>query len=346
MDGTYNEDGEGGVNFNNNWTYNYQEFGKFAGTHPVSEVEVKAVADFLYDHWNIFATVAFGPQDNLAQVARASVSMTVPAAGQGPTGGRGGAGSTGAATTARPTDPSIMSVTRADATVNSIVSGKYAEITGVKGAPSSVSSRGNFMDWAYFHYGRYSYSTPGWWPNIARSSDAAFLKYAEENNLGEVFVPWKEVVHPGFPNQKVEVGGIKPFAMTTPPAEKVPEIVDANYKFLKAMASMHPEVEITDLKIVNTGGDIFRVTLNVHNKGIFATMAEVGGRNRFVRQPRVALTIGEKQTVITGTKVQNMRTLDANGSEEYSWLIRGKGSITVKAGDVNCGISTVKAELK
>jgi hypothetical protein len=71
-DGSYNEDGPGGVNFNRNLTFNYEEFGLNAGLHPVSEIETKAVMDFLFDHFNIYATFAFGPQDNLGTPLKAS----------------------------------------------------------------------------------------------------------------------------------------------------------------------------------------------------------------------------------------------------------------------------------
>jgi hypothetical protein len=152
-DGSFNEDGEGGVNFNNNWTYNYEEFGKYAGIHAVSEKETKAVADFLYDQWNVFATIAFGPQDNLAQPSELQGQQggAQGATTQAAFGARGATGATG--------DRSTMSVTRSDETVNRIVAEKFIAATGAKGTPAAVTSRGNFMDWAYFHYGRYSYST-------------------------------------------------------------------------------------------------------------------------------------------------------------------------------------------
>lgn len=343
-DGQFNEDGEGGVNFNNNWTYNYQEFGRYAGRHAVSEPETKAVADFLFDQWNIFASICFGPQDNLAQ------------SGRGAAGGQAGAGGSasaalaarGGATTPATGDRNTMTIARSDETVNRIIAEKYVSVTGVRGTPQNPSARGNYVEWAYFHYGRFSYSTPGWWPNIDRSrnSEIAFLKYAEENNLGDVFVPWAEVKHPGFPGKKVEVGGIKPFVMINPPADKVSSIVASNYEFIRQMAELHPAVEIRDLVIENTGGDIFRVTLKVANKGLFPTMPEMGVRNRFVRLPRVTLNLDSKQTIITGTRVQQMARLEGYSSAEYSWLIRGKGNISVKAGDVNCGIATISATLK
>jgi hypothetical protein len=79
---------------------------------------------------------------------------------------------------------------------------------------------------------------------------------------------------------------------------------------------------------------------------MFATFAEIGTPNRFVRLPRVTITLDEKQTLISGNKVVQLARLEGNKSAEYSWLIRGKGSISVKAGDINCGIATVKADLK
>jgi hypothetical protein len=341
-DGLFNEDGEGGVSFNNNWTYNYEEFGKYAGMHAVSEPETKAVADFLFDRWNVFTTIAFGPQDNLAQPARATGQQggAQGATTQAAFGARGATGATG--------DRSTMSVTRSDETVNRIVAEKFIAATGAKGTPAAVTSRGNFMDWAYFHYGRYSYSTPGWWINAERgvSGDAALVKFAKDNNLGDPFVTWTEIKHPGFTDRKVEVGGVKPFFRNNPPVDKVKEITESNYKFIAEVAAMHPDLLIRDLKVENTGGDIYRVTLTVHNQGLFATYAEIGAPNRFVRIPRVTLILDQKQTLITGTKVQPLARLEGNKSAEYSWLIRGKGAISVKAGDINCGIATVKTDLK
>ena len=43
-----------------------------AGLHPVSEPETKAVADFLFDRFNIYAVFTFGPQDNLGQPLKSS----------------------------------------------------------------------------------------------------------------------------------------------------------------------------------------------------------------------------------------------------------------------------------
>jgi hypothetical protein len=336
-DGRYNEDGPGGVNFNRNFTFNYEEFGINSGFHPVSEPETKAVADFLFDHFNIFATFAFGPQDNLGQPLRASERAgTGSQAGPGQSGGRTGG------------DRRITSIMKSDETVNKLLSDKYHEITGIKGTPPVKASPGNFMDWAYYHYGRYSFSTPGWWIQADKSKnyEAAFLKYAEENKINEPFVEWKEISHPDFPGKKVEVGGIKPFLLINPPVTQIGELVLKNYKFLIAAAELHPELEFLDTKVESAGENIFRITLKVHNKGVLATSAEVGDINQWTRIMRITIEPSSGQSFLSGQKVQRIPRLDGDGTAEYSWLISGKGEVRISAGAINTGSIITSLDLK
>ena len=352
-DGQFNEDGQGGVNFNKNFTYNYEEFGENAGPHAVSEPESKAVADFLFDHFNIYTTFTFGPQDNLGQPPRsseraASTSSGGQGAGQG-TGQFQMGGGRGSGSGSRSGDRRITSVMRTDETVIRLVSDKFHEITGIKGAPGAVpTARGNFMDWAYYHYGRYSFGTPGWWITADRTgnAEASFLKYAEENKLGDVFVPWAEIKHSDFPDKKVEVGGMKPFVMVNPPADKLPEIITGNYKFIVAVAEMHPELEFLDTNVESLGENIFRVTLKVHNKGIFATCAEVGDMNQWTRIMRISLEPAGGQNLLSGNRVQRMQRLEGGKTLEFTWLISGKGTLKVNAGALNVGTITKNIELK
>jgi hypothetical protein len=320
-DGNFNEDGPGGVNFNRNFTFNYEEFGLNAGLHPVSEPETKAVADFLFDRFNIYAVFTFGPQDNLGQPLK---SADLPAG-----------------------ERKITSIMKKDESINKLVSDRYHEITGTKGAPLTITSPGNFMDWAYFHYGRYSFSTPAWWfpAEKGKSIEAAFLKFAENNKINNVFVPWTEIKHPDFPDKKTEAGGIKPFAMINPPADTLGSLITSNFKFITAIASMHPELEFLDVKTENAGQDIFRVSLKLHNKGIFSTCAEIGRNNMWTRIMRISLEPGAGQSILSGQKVQRIDPLDSDQSAESSWLINGKGSVKITAGAVNTGIITETIDL-
>ena len=340
-DGKYNEDGEGGVNFNRNFTFNYESFGLNSGLYPVSEPETKAVADFLFDRFNIYTVFSFGPQDNLGQPLK---SAEGPASQPRPQTRRG--------QYRRPAmseaEGIITSILKSDETINKMVSDRYHEITGAKGAPVSRTTRGNFMDWAYFHYGRYSFSTPAWWITAekGKSPEAAFLKYADSKKMNDVFVPWAEIKDPDFADKKTEVGGIKPFVMNTPPADTLGDIVKNNYKFITAIASMHPELEFLDMKTENAGENLFRITLHVHNKGIFATCAEIGDDNMFTRIMRISLELQQGQSIISGLKVERIKRLEGGQSAEFSWLILGKGTVKVTAGAVNAGIISDNISLR
>lgn len=319
-DGSFNEDGEGGVNFNRNLTYNYEEFGLNAGLHPVSEPETRAVLDFLYSHFNIYSTIAFGPQDNLGKPMKA------------------------------PEKPSeerkLTAITKADEKINRLVSDIYHEITGLQGAPSSENTPGNFMEWAYFHYGRYSFSTPGWWVPADKdlNHEVSFLKYALEN-IPDVFVPWTVISHPGFPGKKVEVGGIKPFSLNNPPASLLEDLISKNYRFIIKVGTMHPELEFSDLKTENAGENVFRVTLKVHNKGIFGTCSEAGENNMWTRIMRISLDTEEGQEILSGRKVTQIPRLEGDQSVEFSWLVMGKGTIKITAGAINTGLVTTSLKL-
>jgi hypothetical protein len=340
-DGSFNEDGAGGVNFNRNFTYNYEEWGLNSGMYPISEPETKAVADFLFDHFNIYAVFAFGPQDNLGQPMKASERPATSTSAQAARGQGGGRSSEGG-------DRRITSIMQTDETINKLVSDKYHEITGAKGAPLAKTTPGNFMEWSYYHYGRYSFSTPAWWYPVekGKSPEAAFLKFAEKNNINNVLVPWTEIKHPDFEGKKTEVGSIKPFVMINPPADTLGDLISKNYKFITAVAAMHPELEFLDIKTENSGENIFRVSLKIHNKGIFATCAEAGDNNMWTRIMRISLDPGKEQSIVSGLKVQRVARLEGDQSAEYSWLINGKGSLKVTAGALNTGTAITTIELK
>ena len=321
-DGEFNEDGEGGVNFNNNFSFNYEEFGLNAGLHAVSEPESKAVADFLFDKFNIYAVFSFGPQDNLGQPMKSADRPN--------------------------TERRITSILKTDENINKLVSDKYHDITGAKGAPITKSVPGNFMEWAYFHYGRYSFSTPAWWfpMDKGKNTEAEFLKYADKHNMTDVFVPWTEINHPDFPGKKTETGGIKPFAMINPPADTLGDLIIKNFKFITAVAQMHPELEFLDVKTESAGENIFRITLNLHNRGIFATCAEIGENNSWTRIMRISLETANGQNILSGQKVQRIKRLEGGQSEEFTWLIYGKGSVKITAGALNTGTITDTIDLK
>ena len=147
-DESFGEDSSEGVDFNRNFTFNYSYFGKGAGPNQVSEVESRAVADFMFDHPNIAFVLCFSPEDNLFNTWKGS--------GQ--------------------TDSGRIKtkVLTADQKQIDLMAEAFRKLHGGKSAPGSPAGEGSFSEFAYFHFGRWTFASRGWWiPPVEKSEKAA-----------------------------------------------------------------------------------------------------------------------------------------------------------------------------
>ncbi|MBB1287319.1 peptidase [Flavisolibacter sp. BT320] len=331
-DGAYNEDGEGGTWFNKNLTYRVPAFTAGAGEHPVSEPETRALLDTLFERFNVYAVVSFGPNNNLST----PYAFNAQTANQ----------------------PLIGSWLQQDVRVDSAVSDLYNKVVGLKDAPRTTPAGGDFLSWAYYHYGRYSFSTPGWWipkakPDTTKKEKAFtaddptanYLRWATQQGITNTFTPWKEVQHPDFPGQKVEVGGLDPFVLISPPYNLVPDLVKKHTSFLVQLAGMQPELDVINVRTEKTGGGLTRVTLDLVNRGTLAAPSKLGERTYWVKRIAVKVNTTGAQSVLSGRKFQVLNSLEGQGRQQLSWLIKGSGKITIEAGSPAAGSKTIDINL-
>ena len=373
-DGQFNEDGEEGVFFNKNFTFKHPHFTRGAGEHAVSELETRAIADFLFSAKNVFAVVSFGPANNLSEPVRYNDRE---AAGRIPTGWQ-----------------------ENDVTINQMVSLLYNNTmkdvkndtdngnneleddetdndTAEEGGSNAVNqpmvdltsgkgisgSDGDFFQWAYFHYGRFSFSTPGWWVPVPSGQNAGtgrgqrqqtenheseelmFLQWAEKHDIPDVFVPWTRVDHPDFPGRAVEVGGIAPFVMTNPPFTLTESIAEKHNNFILALAAKRPQTDIINFKTEALGNNLFRVTAEILNKGDFPSVSQMGQRNRWVQKVVIRPQLATNQQLLSGNMVEVIDVIESRSSIERSWLVRGRGNFSIRAGSESTGFSEVSVRL-
>ncbi|HYV28499.1 MAG TPA: M14 family metallopeptidase, partial [Candidatus Eisenbacteria bacterium] len=291
-DEAWNEDGPGGVNFNRNFPYNYKFFAAPAGLHPVSEIETRALADFVVAHPNIGIVFTFGAADNLVQTPK------------GEPGGK------------RPP----TAIHDDDVPFYRELGKAFREALGLKKELTGSNEPGAFNDWLYFHRGRFSLAARPWSPALqlelaknqskdsevkpkdenkpdpaAKAPDArkeekadsekagkkpaspgksesdnrneedrAFLKWIDEH-APELFVPWKEFKHPDFVGKKVEIGGFAPFAKTNPLEKLLEEFAKNHSKFLTDLAGKLPRVGIRKAEAKALGAAVFEVTIQIEN---------------------------------------------------------------------------------
>ncbi|MBC7567980.1 MAG: peptidase [Pedobacter sp.] len=331
-DGLFNEDGVGGVNFNRNSSYNYKPFGVGTGDYAVSEKENRALFDFLFDAFNVYAVMSFGPSNNLSS----PVQFSAPGVAK----------------------RVISSWYENDAKANALVSEHYITTTKTKDAPKTNPESGDFSQWGYFHYGRLSFSTPGWWvpktnPDTARKEKkfvnedavANYLRWARSQGITNTFTTWKAIDHPDFKGQIVEVGGLDPFVLINPPYKLVDEIVTKHTNFLIDLAKMAPRLEITNVKTDRLSDGLTRVTIQLLNIGELPTFTSVGDRSYFLKKILVKVNMNANQSVVSGRKLQTIESIAGKDFKELSWLIKGSGKISIEAGSPTTGSKSVDITL-
>lgn len=322
QDGEFAEDLEEGIAFNKSLTYKFPVFEPLAGDMPVTQVETRALLDYLYNQWNIFAIVTFSPANNLSSPLKYNA---------------GGANKR-----------VVTSILEKDQAINAMVSDLYNEtITQKAFKQNNQGTDGDFFQWAYFHFGRLSFSTPGYWtPEFKEktNAEANLLAWADSLGWENTFTPWKEISHPDFPNQKVEVGGVNPFMMDNPPYEKAAEIAEEHTDFLLQLASKQPNLELHNLKTEDLGKGLTRVTVDLFNNSPIPTHSQMGERSRWLRKIRVDIET-PAEDLISGDKIKLIDSIGAYEKVELSWIVKGNGNLSIKAGAAHTGIATKNIKL-
>ncbi|WP_461095664.1 M14 family metallopeptidase [Spirosoma luteolum] len=346
-DGQFNEDGAGGVALDKNFTFDYPFFTAGAGEMPVSEPENRALLDFLGKAPNVYAVLTFGPYNNLSDAPKFDRTKTAKRI--------------------------VTGLLEKDAVVGEQVSKLYNAQTALTGAPAMPATKGNFAQTAYYHHGRFSFSTPGWWaPSVkaavsARKDSAAtapkaapapgksaesdnddlrFLKWADANGLTDVYVNWTPIEHPDFPGRKAEVGGLVPFAKYNPPVRFLTDNARKHTQFVTALATRMPQIELANVRTETLGGGLHRISAQVVNRGLMPTGSDMGERVRWVPKMRVELKLADKQTVVSGRRVMLRGPMAAGETMDVTFLVSGNGRVTLEAGNAMTGVQQQEINLK
>ncbi|MEX0998006.1 MAG: M14 family metallopeptidase [Flavobacteriaceae bacterium] len=338
-DGNFNEDLEEGIAFNKSLTYKYPIFEPLAGDFAVSQKESRALLDYLFNRWNIFAFVTFSPANNLSEPLKFNAKDAKQRI--------------------------VSSIQEKDATLNKMVSDLYNKTISQKAfQQDNQGTDGDFFQWAYFHFGRLSFSTPGWWvpeikaekseegdeepekskekPTVTKESN--FMAWADREGLTDVFVPWTQVNHPDFPNQTVEVGGIKPFVMANPPYSMVDSIALEHTNFILELAKLKPKLEFHNVKVENLGSGLSRITADLYNNAPLPTHSELGEKSRWLRKIRIDIT-KDKKEVLAGNTINLIDKMDAFETKKMSWILKGSGNVEIKAGAPHAGFAVLNVKL-
>lgn len=341
-DERWNEDGPGGVNFNRNFPYDYKFFAPDAGVHQVSQIETRALADFVIEHPNIGIVVTYGAADNLLKTPKG-------------------------APTAERRKP-MTAIDEQDVGYYKAMGESFRKALGLDKELEGAAVPGSFSDWMYFHRGRLSLAAGAWSPAVAVEISKAAekkqktqeqpkdeqekegesdgrenkkdkdkgakadqdkrnekqreeLKWFDEH-APEVFIKWHPIEHSDFPNQRAEVGGYRPFALTNPPAEMIDPIAARHCDFLTTAAQRLPRIGVRKIETRHLGRSVYEVKIQVENTGFLPTVLEHGQTTREIHPTRLVLKLDD-ESILSGTRITNLPVIRGSGGmAEVRYIVR------------------------
>jgi hypothetical protein len=304
--------GTDGVNLNRNFQHEYLYFHPHVGPHMVSEVESRALADFVHDRHNIAAVLTYSAYDNLR--------TPPPSTRQVPQGVTGN-------------PPNVpTNILAPDRPFYEYVSSRYQEITGLNGEGAD-NEAGSFSQFAYYQLGLPSFTTNVWTLPAApvgrsgASTDARWLAYFDSMNI-DGYIDWTPARHPTLGD--VEVGGFRPNARVNPPAAMIADVVEKQAVFALWLAQQLPHVEVAVTTVEPRGDNVYLVTATLANEQYLPTQLSMGQRIRFNRPITVRLLPTRGLTVLTGNIQQQVPRLEGmGGRSKFSWLVQAPAGTRV-----------------
>jgi hypothetical protein len=301
--------GSDGVNLNRNFQHEYLYFQPHVGPHMVSEVESRALVDFVFDHPNIAAVLTFSAYDNLRSAP--------PRRREPPEGVTGN-------------PPEVpTNVLDEDRPYVEYVGERFRELSGMDGR-GAADEAGSFPQFVYYQAGLPSFTTPVWTLPAGDEADdetARARRWLEWMDSAGVdgYVEWTGATHPEL--GEVEVGGFRPNVRINPPSSEVTGLVEGHGAFVTWLLGRLPEVRIAETSVEPRGEGVWEVTATVVNEGYLPTRLAMGERTRFNRPVTVRLTPsgegGGEMQVVSGNIQEQVSRLDGMGGRStHTWLVR------------------------
>jgi hypothetical protein len=176
--------------------------------------------------------------------------------------------------------------------------------------------------------------------------DAKLLSAMDTAGI-DVFVDWTPFTHPELGD--VEIGGFRPYAVSNPPSEQLPDLGRVHGAFAVRLMAMLPRVRIADTEVTDHGGGVFTVSVEVENTGYFPTALQQGVVSRAVQPIMVQIQVAPEAVLSGDDKTTFIRRLEGSGARErVSWLIRGRqgASVDILARSDKGGTDTATVTLR
>jgi hypothetical protein len=155
----------------------------------------------------------------------------------------------------------------------------------------------------------------------------ALLAWSDKELDGKGFVTWTPYKHPTL--GEVEIGGVVPFADTTPPAAMLTTLLDGQVPWVLTLAEKLARLRITRTEVTAKGGGVHELTVWVENTGSLPFPTAMGKRNQ-QPAPAVVTLKTAGATLLSGKTRTPIKELEARKATKLTWLVQADRSEVVK----------------
>jgi hypothetical protein len=160
----------------------------------------------------------------------------------------------------------------------------------------------------------------------ADPEEKALLAFSDKELEGKGFVPWKPYRHPTLGS--VEIGGIVPYTVNTPPARMVEGLLKGQVPWVFELAKKLPRIKIAGTEVKALGSGVYRVKAWVENAGYLPYPTSMGSRNERIPPVVVSLKQGNYK-IIEGKKRSLIKGLKGHSSRMVEWLIHAEQPVQI-----------------
>jgi len=241
---------------------------------------------------------------------------------------------------------------------------------------------GDLTDYAYHQRGAVAYVVELWdlfkqvgferkkrfvdhYSHLTRDDMLKIAVWDRDRNASRVVRPWRKFAHPQLGD--VEVGGIDPrFGLWNPPFDELPKVCAANAAHYLRAAALAPAVSVDAVETVTLSSELTRVTVTVANHGYLPTYILSSARALTHNEPlwvdatckgceladpdlahrEIGHLDGWGRGLFDGSgALYYTRTRGNTGSHTLSWVVRGRGVVSLRVGSCRVGWTTRNIEI-
>ncbi len=159
--------------------------------------------------------------------------------------------------------------------------------------------------------------------------DKAFISFNENILKGKGFVEWKKFNHPQL--GEVEIGGVVPFAKTTPPANMIDSILSLKVPYVFELMNKGARLKIKDVTVKDLGKNVYQVNVFIENIGFLPFTTAMGKRNEHPVPATLDIS-GKNIIFLKGYKHTAINHLNGHSVKKISFMLQSsqKQNIEIK----------------